>query len=180
MTSNGRLDFSHYTRRTPEGSASMDVVVDGIHCGGCIGRIERSLKSVPGLADARLNFTNRRLTLTWTGSDFDPNEAIRMLEQMGYQANPFRQQSGEEDEARQSKLLLRCLAVSGFAAMNIMLLSVSVWSGNVTDITPETRDLFHWLSAAIALPAAAYAGQPFLRSAWNALKSRHTNMDVPI
>ncbi len=47
--------------------------------------------------------------------------------------------------------------------MNIMLLSVSVWSGNVTDITPETRDLFHWLSAAIALPAAAYAGQPFFR-----------------
>ena len=61
-----------------------------------------------------------------------------------------------------------------------MLLSVSVWSGNVTDITPETRDLFHWLSAAIALPAAAYAGQPFFRSAWNALKARHTNMDVPI
>ncbi len=64
--------------------------------------------------------------------------------------------------------------------MNIMLLSVSVWSGNVTDITPETRDLFHWLSAAIALPAAAYAGQPFFRSAFHALRSRQVNMDVPI
>ena len=49
--------------------------------------------------------------------------------------------------------------------MNIMLLSVSVWSGNVTDITPETRDFFHWLSALIAIPAVAYAGQPFFRSA---------------
>jgi Cu2+-exporting ATPase len=99
---------------------------------------------------------------------------------MGYHANPFRSQSGDKQDAAQSKFLLRCLAVAGFAAMNIMLLSVSVWSGNVTDITPETRDLFHWLSAAIALPAAAYAGQPFFRSAWNALKARHTNMDVPI
>jgi Cu2+-exporting ATPase len=180
MTQSRRLDYSHYTRRAANGVATMDVVVDGIHCGGCIGRIERSLKGVQGLADARLNFTNRRLTLTWNDPAFDPGEAIRLLEQMGYHANPFRLHSVEEQEIAQSKFLLRCLAVSGFAAMNIMLLSVSVWSGNVTDITPETRDLFHWLSAAIALPAAAYAGQPFFRSAWNALKARHTNMDVPI
>ena len=64
--------------------------------------------------------------------------------------------------------------------MNVMLLSVSVWSGNVSDMTPETRDLFHWLSALIALPAAAYAGQPFFQSAWRALRARQLNMDVPI
>lgn len=180
MTANRGLDYSHYTRRAADGVATMDVVVDGIHCGGCIGRIERSLKTVQGLSDARLNFTNRRLTLTWNDPAFDPGEAIRVLEGMGYHANPFRLQSVDEQDVAQSKFLLRCLAVSGFAAMNIMLLSVSVWSGNVTDITPETRDLFHWLSAAIALPAAAYAGQPFFRSAWSALKARHTNMDVPI
>lgn len=180
MTVSTQLDYSHYVRRALDGFASMDIVVDGIHCGGCIGRIERSLKQVEGVADARLNFTSRRLTLTWRDPGFDPGEAIRLLERMGYQANPFRLETGEEQETAQSKFLLRCLAVAGFAAMNIMLLSVSVWSGNVTDITPETRDLFHWLSAAIALPAAAYAGQPFFRSAWNALRARHTNMDVPI
>ena len=65
---------------------------------------------------------------------------------------------------------MKCLAVAGFAAMNIMLLSVSVWSGS-RDMTPETRDFFHWLSALIALPAAAYAGQPFFRSAWRALRA---------
>jgi Cu2+-exporting ATPase len=74
--------------------------------------------------------------------------------------------------------LVKCLAVSGFAAMNIMLLSVSVWSGS--DMGQETRDFFHWLSALIALPAAAYAGQPFFRSAWAAIRARALNMDVPI
>ena len=64
--------------------------------------------------------------------------------------------------------------------MNIMLLSVSVWSGNATDITPETRDFFHWASALIALPAAAYAGRPFFLSAWRSLRARALNMDVPI
>lgn len=176
----GKRDFSHFTHVHADGSSSMDMVVEGVHCGGCISRIERSLKALDGVADARLNFTNKRLTLRWNEEGFDPGEAVRSLEKMGYRANPFRPQSADESEAKYTKFLLRCLAVAGFAAMNIMLLSVSVWSGNVTDITPETRDLFHWLSAAIALPAAAYAGQPFFRSAFNALRQRQVNMDVPI
>src|ERR1700727_784685 len=45
---------------------------------------------------------------------------------------------------------------------------------------PEQRDFFHWLSALIALPAAAYAGQPFFQSAFRALRAHHVNMDVPI
>ena len=64
--------------------------------------------------------------------------------------------------------------------MNVMMLSVPVWSGNVSDMIPEQRDFFHWLSALIALPAAAYAGQPFFRSAFRALRTGNVNMDVPI
>src|SRR5262249_45363663 len=64
--------------------------------------------------------------------------------------------------------------------MNVMLLSVAVWSGNVTDLVPEQRDFFHWLSALIALPAAAYAGRPFFQSAIRAVAARRLNMDVPI
>ena len=45
---------------------------------------------------------------------------------------------------------------------------------------PETRDFFHWLSGLIVLPAAAFAGQPFFRSAIRALRARSLNMDVPI
>jgi Cu2+-exporting ATPase len=86
----------------------------------------------------------------------------------------------EAEEEQESRFLLRCLAVAAFAAMNIMLLSVSVWSGNASDITAEQRDFFHWLSALIALPAAAYAGQPFFRSAIRALLAKSVNMDVPI
>ncbi|MBI4273237.1 MAG: cadmium-translocating P-type ATPase [Rhizobiales bacterium] len=173
-------DFSGLARRNPDGTATMEFAVEGIACGGCIGRIEAGLKRLPGIADARVNFTNRRLTVAWTDGSCKPEGAIAALARMGYRAHPFLARDAEAEEVQRGRMLLRCLGVAGFAAMNIMLLSVSVWSGDFTDITPETRDLFHWLSALIALPAAAYAGRPFFGSAWRALRARAVNMDVPI
>ena len=173
------LDLSIYVKR--QGSHSrMDLAVEGVGCAGCIRKIENGLKKMPGIVDARLNFTNRRLAVDWRDGELDAGAVISALERIGYHAHPFEPERAETDEARHARWLMKCLAVAGFAAMNIMLLSVSVWSGGATDMTQETRDFFHWLSALIALPAAAYAGQPFFRSALRAIRARQLNMDVPI
>jgi Cu2+-exporting ATPase len=169
-----------YAKPAGDGTLGMDVAVEGIACGGCIARIEGAVKRLPGVTEARLNFTNRRLHVAWSDGVIKPAQILRTLEGIGYRGHPFVLLRAEQEEAAEARRLLRCLAVAGFAAMNIMLLSVSVWSGNVTDITPETRDFFHWASALIALPAAAYAGRPFFASAWQALRARSLNMNVPI
>ena len=177
---NEALDLSLYARPAGNGTLGMELAIDGIACGGCIARVEGAVKRVPGVTEARLNFTNRRLHVAWADGAVKPAEILQALEASGYHGHPFIPLRAEQEEAAEARRLTRCLAVAGFATMNIMLLSVSVWSGNVTDITPETRDFFHWASALIALPAAAYAGRPFFFSAWRALKSRALNMDVPI
>ena len=174
------LDLSLYAKPAGNGTLGMELAVDGIACGACIARIEEAVKRVPGVTEARLNYTNRRLRVAWTDGAVEPAEILRALEESGYHGHPFVPMRAEQEEAAEARKLTRCMAVAGFAAMNIMLLSVAVWSGNVTDITPETRDFFHWASALIALPAAAYAGRPFFASAWRALKARSLNMDVPI
>src|SRR5450830_750473 len=174
------LDLSLFAKPAGDGTLGMDVAVEGIACGGCIARIEGAMKRLPGVTEARLNFTNRRLHVAWSDEVFKPAQILQTLESIGYRGHPFLPLRAEQEEAAEARRLLRCLAVAGFAAMNVMLLSVSVWSGNVTDITPETRDFFHWASALIALPAAAYAGRPFFASAWQALSARSLNMNVPI
>ena len=173
------LDLSIYVKHDG-GNAHMDLAVEGVGCAGCIRKIESGLKQIPGIVDARLNFTNRRLAVQWLDGMLDAGAVIRAIERIGYRAHPFEPERAEADEARQARRLMRCLAVAGFAAMNIMLLSVSVWSGNVSDMTQDTRDVFHWLSALIALPTAAYAGRPFFESALRAIQARQLNMDVPI
>jgi Cu2+-exporting ATPase len=174
------LDLSLYVKPSGEGTLSMDLAVEGIACGACIGHIESAVKRLPGVTAARLNFTNRRLHVDWTDGALVPAQILQTLEEAGYHGYPFAPLRAEQEEAAEARRLTLCLAVAGFAAMNIMLLSVSVWSGNATDITPETRDFFHWASALIALPAAAFAGRPFFASAWRSLRSGALNMDVPI
>jgi Cu2+-exporting ATPase len=174
------LDLSLYAKPAGNGLLGMELAVDGVACGACIAKIEGAVKQLPGVAEARLNFTNRRLHVAWSDGQIEPAKILTALEGIGYSGHPFVPLRAEQEEAAEARRLTRCLAVAGFAAMNVMLMSVSVWSGNVTDITPETRDFFHWASALIALPAAAYAGRPFFESAWRGIRARSLNMNVPI
>lgn len=148
--------------------------VPGIRCAGCIAKLEDGLPKMPGIVAARVNFTAKRVTLTHLPHMNLP-ELQHAISMLGFEAQPLGAALTATDDGN-SSALLKAMAVAGFAAMNIMLLSVSVWSG----AEGSTRDLFHWLSAGIALPAIAYSGRPFFRSAWNALRHGRTNMDVPI
>ena len=162
------------------GHHSLHLLVDGVHCGGCVRRIERAVAAVGGLETGRLNLTTRRLTLRWAGEAERAAAYLAAIEALGYRAvafDPDRLAALDDGAARE---LLRCLAVAGFAAGNVMLLAVSIWAGHAYGMGAGTRTLFHWIQALIALPAIAYAGQPFFRSAWAALRHGRTNMDVPI
>jgi len=150
------------------------LAVPGVHCAGCISKVENGLVGLPGLVSARLNFTSRQLSVTHLPELKVPS-LVEAVGRLGFEAQPLAEPPARSGDG-QSRELLRATAVAGFAAMNIMLLSVSVWSG----AEGATRDLFHLLSAMIAIPTIAYSGRPFFRSAWGALKHFRTNMDVPI
>ena len=149
------------------------LAVPGMHCAGCMSKIERGLGHVQGIGNARVNLSAKLVTV-----HHDPaikaRDLVAELEKIGFEAEPRKGSLARGDSA--VKPLLAPLAVAAFAAMNVMLFSVSVWSG----AGGTSRELFHWISAAIAIPAIAYAGQPFFRSAWKALRHGQTNMDVPI
>lgn len=174
------IDVSAFVRHTGNGRAAMDIAVEGIRCAGCATAIERGLSGEPGIAQARVNFALKRVTVEWDEAKVAGAQILERLKDIGYQGYPFATGLSDGMEAKNTAYLLRCLGVAAFGAMNIMLLSVSVWSGNVSDIDHETRDFFHWISALIALPVAAYSGRPFFDSAIGALRNRAVNMDVPI
>ena len=155
------------------GLVQVDFAVPEVHCAACIRTIETALQKLPGVAGARVNLSTKRVSVRLREGEFPP--LVATLSRLGYEAHLF---DRENDNGKDPVLseLIRAVAVAGFAATNIMLLSVSVWSG----ATDATRDLFHWVSALIAIPALAFAGRIYFRSAWNALSRGRMNMDVPI
>ncbi len=158
--------------------ATTRLTVPGMKCAGCIGKIERELAKAPGIAAARANLTAKRVAIRHD-PQLDEEALVAALLALGFESQVLSDADllgPQVAEANERKSLNRALGVAGFGMMNVMLLSVSVWSG----AEGATRELFHWLSALIAIPVIAYSGRPFFASAWMALSHRRTNMDVPI
>ena len=174
------IDPDLFVRETDDGQARLDLVVAGMHCAGCLRKVEGALKGLDGVDYARANLSTKRVAVRWNPARLKARAIIRALADTGFTAVPFDPKLLGTLDERESRSLLKALGVAGFAAANVMLVSVSVWSGLVTDMDATTRSFFHWISALIALPAIAYAGQPFFRSAIKALRAKTMNMDVPI
>jgi len=157
-------------------NAQIALSLPTIHCSACISKIERALNDHPQVNSARVNLTLKRASIDAV-PEATAEEMRTLVEGLGYEAHEL--DAGTLNATatdRAGRDLLMRLAVAGFASMNVMLLSVSVWSG----AEDATRDMFHWISAAITLPAIAFSGVPFFRNAWAALSNGRLNMDVPI
>ena len=147
-----------------------------IHCAGCIAAVERGLSQTKGVSFARVNLSLKRVVVE-ADAEVTAAQLVSNLASIGYEAHELDPSLlAEAQTDKIGKNLLMRLAVSGFATMNVMLLSVAVWSG----AEAATRDLMHWISAMIALPTIAFAAQPFFINAWSAMRVRRLNMDVPI
>ena len=173
-------DVAAYVHAEPDGTFSLSAMVDGLRCPACLWLIESALARTDGVVAARLSYTTGRLQLRWRGAAEQGAELLELVRRLGYRAQPYDPAGLAAAMGNEERALLRALAVAGFAAANVMLLSISVWAGAGGEMGSATRDLLHWVSALIALPAIAYAGRPFFASALTALRAGRTNMDVPI
>ncbi len=156
--------------------ANIMLSLPSAHCAACISTVETTLMQEKGVKAARLNLTQRRVLIE-TDTGVTAAQMIAALARAGYEAfelNPDMLSSTQTEKV--SRDLAMRLGVAFFSMMNVMLLSVAVWSGG----DGATRDLFHWISALIAIPTVAFSGRPFFASAARSLAAGRLGMDVPI
>ena len=167
------IDVADATPRDVAGEVHH-FALPAIHCAACIAGVEGVLARTPGIRAARVNLGRRRVRVV-ADPGLGAAPALAALDAAGFEAHELDADALTEADPA-GRLLLARIAVAGFAMMNVMALSVAVWSG----AGDATRALFHWVSAAIALPALAFAAVPFFASAGAALRAGRVNMDVPI
>ena len=156
------------------------LAIDGLHCAACVWLIESILLKQENVEFARINLSKKYLILKWRGNKEYGNHLISLIHEIGYKLFPFDEKILQEEEKRYSNNLLKCLAVAGFGAGNVMLFSSILWFSNLSQISPTIISLMHFFSALIALPTIIYSGQPFFSSALRAIKMRAMNMDLAI
>ncbi len=155
----------------------VHLLVEGIHCAACVWLIEHSLKKLPGILSARVNLSAKRLLLRWDNSQIKLSKIIRHLGTIGYAATPFDPEAAEGILKRQSRDFLFRITFAGFTMMNLLWVSIALYSGADEG---EFRSLFHWVGFVLATPTLFYSGWPFLKGAWTSLRTRHLGMDLPI
>lgn len=172
--------FSAFVKKDSDELYSLELLLEGINCAGCIQKIESCAKRNPDIVDARLNFSTKRLKLVWKGSVDLADKIANDIINIGYKVSVYNAQAVNKEYEKENRFLLLCTGVAGFAAGNIMLMSFALWTTQANVMGIATRDFLHWISALIAIPAIAFSGRPFFYSALKVLKSGRTNMDVPI
>lgn len=156
---------------------TIHLLVEGIHCAACVWLIEHSLAKQKGVITAEVNLTSKRLRLKWDNRISSLSTILHALGHIGYAAIPFDPDTAEGILARKHRSLLYRMAFAGFAMMNLMWISIALYSGADQG---EFRNWFHWIGFLIATPTLLYAGYPFLRNAVLGLKRRYLTMDLPI
>ncbi len=155
----------------------IHLLIEGIHCAACVWLIERRLADEPGVLLANVNLSAKKLHLKWDNRQAKLSAILQALGQIGYAAVPFDPEAAEGQIKKHNRQLLFRLGFAGFAAMNLMWISIALYTGADEG---KFKELFYWLGLGLATPTLLYSGYPFYRGAITGLLNRHLTMDLPI
>lgn len=174
------IDISQFVTNHSSNTNSVSLIVQGMHCAACIWLIESILKKQPNVIDARVNLSQKTLLLSWNGSIEEGNKLAQIIYEIGYKLLPYDPEILQAADKKYNDTILRALAVAGFGAGNIMLLSICLWFSDAWNMGDATRNLLQYFSAIIALPVLIFSARPFFSSAWKSTRAGYPNMDLAI
>jgi Cu2+-exporting ATPase len=160
--------------------ACAELTLENLNCAACAWLIEKKLQQEGGVVQATVNLSTHRLHLEWNTGNNSLGQLLTTLAGIGYRAHPYRSDAHAEQLRKESRDLLKRLALAGFGMMQVMMYAGALYVGAWTGIEDEYRDYLNWINLLITTPIFFYSGLPFYRSARVALRNRQLNMDVPV
>ena len=160
--------------------AEAILVISGISCAACAWLIEHRLNQLEHVISVNLNLTTHRLMVRWSDDKVKLSQIFEEIHQLGYQAHPFSATEAEQQRIQESKTAFRRLAVAGFATMQVMMLAVPLYVGELQGILEQYQIFLRAASMLFATAVVLYSARPFFSAALRDLRSRHLTMDVPV
>ena len=163
-----------------DGMSVAELSVNNLRCAACTWLIESRLDELDGISQCQVNLTNQRMRVIWDEDKLPISRILGVINEIGYEAKPYRQDTHEAMLARHNSQMLLRLGIAALGSMQAMMYAVAIYFGEYSDMLIFQRDFLRWVSLFVSTPVFFYAGVPFFTSAWSAIRARQVNMDVPV
>ncbi len=174
-------DFqAQFTERTSAGCIRATLLLEGITCAACVRLVESRLEAMEGIGSVSLNASTHRAVVTWEAGRAKLSDIIRAIYDLGYAAYPFDAARRQKMFSRERKILLQRLALGVLCGMQIMMLTIALYSGEWYGMSAHIERFLRWISLILVVPIMVYCAVPFFHGAWRALGNRQLGMDVPV
>ncbi|WP_353742421.1 heavy metal translocating P-type ATPase [Pseudomonas fluorescens] len=160
--------------------AETTLLMEGISCAACGWLIEKHLRTLPAVAEARLNLSNHRLHVRWADGQLPLSQVLSELRHIGYAAHPYQADRASEQLASENRLALRQLGVAGLLWFQAMMATMATWPEFNIDLSPELHTILRWVALFLTTPIVFYSCAPFFKGAMRDLRTRHLTMDVSV
>ena len=166
--------------RTPEGLASVELYLEGVHCAACVWLVERLGRLVDRVVSARLDVGRSMVRVVWDDERTGLSRIARGLDRLGYRPHAARGSGAHAARVRENRAYLIRIAAAGALAGNVMLVSVALYGEMWGAMDPAFRALFRYVAAGLGLVCLAWPGSVFFRGAIGAIRARGWSLDMPI
>lgn len=151
-----------------------------MHCVSCIWLLENLYKLDAGVINSRVNFLKKTATVQFNPQQTSLRKLATLLATIGYEPDINLGDVDGQKPPAMSRRLAYQLAVAGFAFGNVMLFSFPEYVGMSRENDPWFSEVFGYLSLLISLPVLLYSERDYFISAWQGLRNRQLNIDVPL
>jgi P-type Cu+ transporter len=156
--------------------------VRGMHCAACVDKVERALRSVPGVEAASVNLATERASVEWDPARVDAHALAKAVAAAGYElaeasSSPVPGAAVEDREQAErgvEQRRLRARVVLG------AVLSVPIVLGSMTEIFPWAPAWLRdpWTLLLLATPVQFWVGADFHRGFLRDLRHRSASMST--
>ncbi len=151
-----------------------------MHCSSCIWLLENLNRINTGILKSIVNFSRKEVTVTYYEQSISLRQVVEMLSTIGYEPAINLNNVDGDNRKKKDRTVAYKIGIAGFCFGNIMLFSFPEYfsSGHYTET--GFKGVFSYLNFALSLPVFFYCSSQFFQSAYNSLKQKFLNIDVPI
>ncbi len=170
--------LGRFVRANGEGQATIELLLDNVHCAACVWLVERILARTEGVIRARVNHTSHRARILFDPRRTGPAALCRTIARLGYPPRPSTRTAQEASLRRERHALLVRFGTAAFFSMQLMGYTLALYAGVFQGMEPAPRSWLRILAGLAATPVVFYSGWPFLQGGWRGLRNRAPGMDL--